>query len=79
MHFFFCFPFSPKPVLHRKNTGDRRGGRKGITCSSSASKDLLPISKLPKKQQQLINLQHQVMVLKGTYAKHELIRQAGEL
>lgn len=76
MHCVFFFLY-PKPVLHGKSTEDRWG--EGITCRSSASKDLLPISKLPKKQQQLINLQHQVLVPKGAHAKHELIRQAGEL
>lgn len=42
---------------------------------------LSPLSKLPHnlRQQQMTNLKHQVMVPEGTYAKHELIRQASEL
>lgn len=43
--------------------------------------DLSPLSKLSRdpRQQQMTNVQHQVMVPKGTYAKHELGRQAGEV
>lgn len=81
MHYFsFFFFFYPKPVLDWKNTGDRRAVvGKELPAVPEPLKTFYPYPNFQKKQQQLINLQHRVMVPKGTYAKHELIRQAGEL